>query len=161
MINSDWHSANRMPENASMSQRMKWHLEHARECGCRAIPQDILEEILRRFETPEETRTMIKGRFEVATIEGMTIGKATYQPGWKWSEHVGPSLGKTRCDVEHLGLVVSGNAVAAYNDGRIDRLETGKRFYVPSDPHDSWVVGDEEYVSLHFVGAETYSKSHR
>ncbi len=24
--------------------------------------------------------------------------------------------------------------------------------------HDSWVVGDEPYVSLHFMGADSYAK---
>ena len=68
MINKKWHDSHRMPKNANMSQRLKWHLEHTRECGCRAIPQTVLTEILRRFENPDETREIIKGRLEVATI---------------------------------------------------------------------------------------------
>src|SRR6185436_11736866 len=44
--------------------------------------------ILRRFELPDETRELTLGRFEVVHIGGMTIGRATYQPGWRWSEHV-------------------------------------------------------------------------
>src|SRR5262245_31229903 len=63
--------------------------------------------ILKRFDTPDEVREMVKGRFEVVHIGGMTIGHATYQPGWKWSEHVGPAIGASRCSVEHVGLVVS------------------------------------------------------
>jgi hypothetical protein len=147
-----------MPARATLLQRVKWHLEHARECGCRPIPEKILEPILERFETPDEVREMIKGRFEVTRIEGMTVGRATYEPGWKWSEHVGPALGQSRCTVEHVGFVVSGTATAAFDDGRIDVLREGKRFYVPPEPHDSWVVGDHPYVSLHFVGVEGYSK---
>ena len=157
-MNKEWHSRNRMPERATLKQRVRWHLEHARECGCRPIPKSVLDDILRRFEKPDETRQMIKGRFEVADVEGIKIGRATYEPGWKWSEHVGAALGKSRCDVEHVGFVVSGNATAAYGDGRVDVLREGKRFYVPSDPHDSWVLGDREYVSLHFVGVDHYSK---
>jgi hypothetical protein len=57
-----------------------------------------------------------------------------------------------------VGLVISGHAVAALSDGRVIELTPGKLFYVPPDPHDSWVVGDEPYVSLHFMGAEQYSK---
>ena len=45
--------------------------------------------ILKRFEEPDEVRTFDKGRFEIVRIGGMTIGRATYEPGWKWSEHVG------------------------------------------------------------------------
>ena len=61
--------------------------------------------ILRRFETPDEVREMTLGRFEIIRLAGQTIGRATYQPGWKWSEHVGPGVGASRCTVEHLGLM--------------------------------------------------------
>ena len=54
----------------------------------------MLEVILKRFEKPDEVRTFEKGKFEVVRIGGMTIGRATYAPGWKWSLYVGPSLGK-------------------------------------------------------------------
>ena len=114
--------------------------------------------ILKRFETPDETRTFEKGRFEIVHIGGMTIGRATYEPGWKWSEHVGPTAGTTWCDVEHVGMVVSGTATVAFDDGRIIELQAGSLFYVPPVPHDSWVVGNEPYVSLHFLGAEKYAK---
>ena len=78
--------------------------------------------ILKRFEQPDETREMVLGRFDIVRIGGTTIGRATYQPGWCWSEHVGRALGKERCEVEHLGLVVSGEATAEFADGRVVRL---------------------------------------
>ncbi len=114
--------------------------------------------ILRRFESPDEVRELKLGRFEIITLAGRTIGRATYQPGWKWSDHVGPGVGKERCDVEHLGLVISGIATVAFADGRVTELRTGDLFYVPPEPHDSWVVGSAPYVSLHFLGAERYAK---
>ena len=58
-------------------------------------------------------------------------------PGWKWSLHVGPIAGAARCEVEHVGMVLSGVATV---------------------PHDSWVVGNERYVSLHLLGAERYAR---
>ena len=63
----------------------------------------MLEVILKRFEQPDETRTFEKGRFEVVRLGGMTIGRATYEPGWKWSEHVGRAAGAKSCAVEHVG----------------------------------------------------------
>ena len=114
--------------------------------------------VLRRFDSPDEVRPMVKGRFEIVRIGGLTIGRATYEPGWKWSEHVGPAVGATRCSVEHLGLVLSGTAVAAFDDGKIVELRPGELFYIPPTPHDSWVVGDVPYVSLHFVGADHYAR---
>jgi uncharacterized RmlC-like cupin family protein len=117
-----------------------------------------LDVILRRFDSPDEVREMMKGRFEVVRIGGLTIGRATYQPGWKWSEHVGPGVGAERCSVEHVGLVLAGVATVAFAD-RVVELRPGDLFYVPPEPHDSWVVGDEPYVSLHFLGADHYAKS--
>jgi len=115
--------------------------------------------ILKRFETPDETREFTKGRLELVRIGGLTIGRATYQPGWRWSEHVGPSVGASRCTVEHVGLVLAGTATAAFEDGRVIELRAGELFYIPPLPHDSWVVGDSAYVSLHFLGADTYART--
>jgi hypothetical protein len=114
--------------------------------------------ILKRFETPDEVREMPLGRFEVVRIGGLTIGRATYQPGWRWSQHAGPKVGAARCTMEHVGLVVSGVATAAFADGRVVLLRSGDLFYIPPEPHDSWVVGDQPYVSLHFLGADQYAK---
>jgi hypothetical protein len=116
--------------------------------------------LLKRFETPDDVRTFEKGKFELVRIGGMTIGRATYEPGWKWSTHVGPGVGTSRCNVEHVGLVLSGCATAAIEGGVIHELRAGMLFYIPSGPpgHDSWVVGDEPYVSLHFLGADHYAR---
>ena len=115
--------------------------------------------ILKRFEQPDEVREFPLGKFEIVHIGGMTMGRATYQPGWKWSEHVGKPLGQTHCQVEHVGMVVSGCATAAMADGAVYDLRAGELFYIPPGPpgHDSWVVGDEPYVSLHFLGAGHYA----
>jgi quercetin dioxygenase-like cupin family protein len=113
--------------------------------------------ILKRFDAPDETRQMIKGRFEIVRLGGVTIGRATYEPGWKWSVHVGPGVGASRCTVEHVGLVLAGTATAAFDDGLVIELRAGELFYIPPVPHDSWVVGSEPYVSLHFLGADRYA----
>jgi quercetin dioxygenase-like cupin family protein len=113
--------------------------------------------ILKRFENPDETRHFEQGSFELVHIGGIAIGRATYQPGWKWSKHVGPGLGLSRCSVEHVGLVLAGAATAAFDDGTIVELRAGELFYIPPVPHDSWVIGDDAYVSLHFMGAEKYA----
>jgi hypothetical protein len=118
----------------------------------------MLDVILKRFETPDETRVFDKGKFEIIHIGGITVGRATYEPGWKWSEHVGPLAGTEFCEVEHVGLVLSGTATAAMKDGKVVELTPGSLFYVPAAPHDSWVVGDEVYVSLHFLGGDQYAK---
>ena len=116
------------------------------------------EVILKRFEHPDETREFERGKFEIVRLGGLTLGRATYQPGWKWSEHVRPLAGTELCEIEHVGLVISGRAVAAMSNGRIIDLTPGTLFYIPPTPHDSWVVGNDPYVSLHFLGADHYTK---
>jgi quercetin dioxygenase-like cupin family protein len=116
----------------------------------------MLETILKRFDEPDEVREFEKGKFELVNIGGMTIGRATYQPGWRWATHVGAPLGKRSCDVEHVGIVVSGRATAEMEDGRTFELAPGAIFYIPPG-HDSRVLGDEPYVSLHLLGAGSYA----
>jgi hypothetical protein len=112
---------------------------------------------LKAFDHPDETRLFEKGRFDIVRIGGATVGRATYQRGWRWSLHVGPAVGASRCEVAHLGYVVSGRATAAFDDGRIFELSAGTLFHIPAIPHDSWVIGDEPYISLHLLGASDYA----
>src|SRR6185503_13134204 len=119
---------------------------------------DPLTVTLGRFDKPDEVRTFEKGRLELVRIGSLVLGRARYEPGWKWSEHVGPSTGAVRCEVEHVGMVLSGAATVAFDDGRIIELGEGSLFHVPPVPHDSWVVGDRPYVSLHFLGADEYAR---
>ncbi len=120
--------------------------------------QPLLAVVLKRFESPDETRTMEKGKFDIVRLGGLTIGRATYAPGWKWSEHVGPGVGAALCGVEHVGMVISGSATVAFDDGTVVTMNAGDLFHVPARPHDSWVVGHAPYVSLHFLGADHYAK---
>lgn len=117
----------------------------------RALGLDLIN-----LEEPTETRCFEKGRFDVYGVGPAIIGRATYEPGWRWSEHVAPVAGTDSCQVEHVGLVLSGKAVARMEDGTERVLKPGDLFYVPPG-HDSWVVGDEAYVSLHILGSEDYA----
>ena len=108
------------------------------------------------FDRPTEVRTFDKGRFELYKVGPTTLGRATYEPGWKWSEHIGANTGASSCQVEHVGLVLSGAAVAHMDDGSEITMRTGDFFYIPPG-HDSWVVGEDPYVSLHIMGSEDYA----
>jgi quercetin dioxygenase-like cupin family protein len=108
------------------------------------------------FDEPVETRHFEKGRFDLYRVGPTTIGRATYEPGWRWSEHVGPTAGTATCQVEHVGLVLGGRAAVRMDDGTERVMKEGDFFYVPPG-HDSWVVGDEPYVSLHILGSEDYA----
>ena len=122
------------------------------------------------LDNPTETRTFDRGRFELYSVGPMTIGRATYEPGWRWSEHVGApagasscmgehvgaEAGASSCMVEHVGIVISGRAAVKMDGGEERIMGPGDLFYVPPG-HDSWVVGDESYVSLHLLGSEDYA----
>ena len=108
------------------------------------------------LDSPTETRTFERGRFELYSVGPMTIGRATYEPGWRWSEHVGAETGEALCMVEHVGYVVSGQAAVKMQNGDERVMGPGDFFYVPPG-HDSWVVGNESYTSLHVLGSETYA----
>ena len=108
------------------------------------------------FDEPTETRRVEKGRFDLYRVGPAILGRATYEPGWRWSEHVAPVVGTAFCQVEHVGLVLSGQAIARMDDGTERLMTAGDFFYVPPG-HDSWVLGDEPYVSLHILGSETYA----
>ena len=69
--------------------------------------------LLKRFTSPDETRSFEKGTFEVVRLGGLTVGRASYEPGWKWSTHVGPLVGLSLCQVAHVGMVMAGRAMVA------------------------------------------------
>ena len=110
----------------------------------------------RRFNEPDELREFPLGRFELIQIGGMSVGRAEYAPGWRWSEHVGAAAGQTVCEVAHLGFVVSGRNLIEMTDGRLIEVGPGDLFEI-GPGHDSSVIGDEPYVSIHFLGADQYA----
>ena len=116
----------------------------------------MFDVVQKRFESPDELRVFAKGRLEVVKLGSMVLGRATYEPGWKWSVHVGPAIGASSCSVEHVGIVLSGRAMAAMDNGTITEMRPGDVFHI-APGHDSWVVGEEPYVSLHFFGADHYA----
>jgi hypothetical protein len=111
---------------------------------------------IKRFDDPNEARTFELGRFDLVTVAGSTLGRASYEPGWRWSTHIGSVNGEDLCPVEHLGVVLSGRAAVLMADGREVTIGAGDVFAIPGG-HDSWVVGDEPYVSLHLSGASEYA----
>ena len=118
------------------------------------MPESVAN--IRRFSDPDDVREFPLGRFELVQIGGTTVGRAEYQPGWRWSEHVGAAIGQAVCEVAHLGLVVSGRNLIEMTDGRRIEIGPGDLFEI-GPGHDWVVVGDEPYVSIHFLGADQYA----
>ncbi len=113
--------------------------------------------VIRRLDELDETLSFEKGKFDLVRLGPVTLGRASYEPGWKWSEHVKPIAGTASCQVHHVGLVLKGRARIAMDGGEEVEVGPGDLFVVPPG-HDSWVVGEEPYVSLHFLGADQYAR---
>ncbi len=107
--------------------------------------------------SPDETREFPQGKVEVVNLGGVTIGRATFQPGWKWSTSVKPIVGTNSCEAVHRGYVISGRMKVRMDDGTEQEFGSGDAMAI--DPgHDAWVVGGEPLVALDFTGAAEYAK---
>lgn len=111
----------------------------------------------KRFDNPDETRPFKdKGHVELVTIAGGTVGRAVFEPGWKWSEHVRPIAGTDSCQSAHFGYVVSGRQVVKMDDGTELEVNAGDVVSIPPG-HDGWTVGDEPCVVVDFSGMAGYA----
>jgi hypothetical protein len=112
---------------------------------------------LKSFGTPDEIREFPRGRLELIHIGGAAIGRATFQPGWRWSTSVQP-LAKTKsCEAPHFQYHVAGTLVVRMDDGTDFTCKTGDVSLLPSG-HDAWVVGNEPVVVVDFQGMVDYAK---
>ncbi len=109
------------------------------------------------FDSPEETRNVDKGRVEVLNMGNTQVMRATFQPGWKWSECVKPVAGTDSCQVSHLIYTVSGRMTVRMDDGSEIEIGPGDVTSVPPG-HDAWIIGDEPYVGIDFQGGANYAK---
>jgi hypothetical protein len=106
---------------------------------------------------PDERRTFDKGQVETVALGGVTFGRATLQPGWKWSTCVKPLAKTQSCQAHHLQYHVSGRLPVVMDDGSEDEFGTGEISYLPPG-HDAWVVGHEPVVVIDISGMEDYAK---
>lgn len=115
----------------------------------------------KRFESPEEVREFVdhKGRVELVDLNGHPVGKGTFEPGWRWSQHVKPIAGTDSCQVEHIGYVLEGHMVLRMDNGEEHEFGPGDAFDMPPG-HDAWTVGDEACVLLDFGGLKGYAQAH-
>ena len=109
-----------------------------------------LEVILKRFDQPDEITNFAKGKFEKITINNMVLGRATYQPGWKWSECIKPTVGGESCQAGHVGVVISGGMKCIHDDGSELEVGPGDAYYF-APGHDGWVLGEEPCVVYEIV----------
>jgi len=114
----------------------------------------------KNFSSPDETRPFQgKGKMEIVNVGGLSVGRGTFEPGWKWSENVKPIAGTDSCQALHVGYIVSGRMAVVMDDGT--QAEAGPGDVVHIEPgHDAWIVGNESCVFLDFgTSVSQYAKN--
>jgi hypothetical protein len=112
---------------------------------------------VKNFDKPNEVRSFPKGRLELISIGGATIGRAIFEPGWKWSESVQPLVKTKSCEAPHFQYHVSGALKVRMDDGSEFVCRAGDVSLLPSG-HDAWVEGNEPAVIVDFQGMVDYAK---
>ncbi len=106
---------------------------------------------------PDETRSFDKGKVELVTMGDVTFGRATLQPGWKWSTCVKPIVNTESCQAAHLQYHVAGRLRVRMDDGTEDEFGPGDVSVLPPG-HDAWVVGQDPVIVVDISGMRDYAK---
>jgi len=113
---------------------------------------------MKSFGKPDEIREFPKGRLELIKIGGATLGRAIFEPGWRWSTSVQPIVKTKSCEAPHFQYHISGTLKILMDDGTELECHPGDVSLLPSG-HDAWVVGEEPAVVVDFQGMIDYAKS--
>jgi hypothetical protein len=115
---------------------------------------------MKSFTKPDEVRTFPKGKLELVNIGGAVVGRATLEPGWKWSTSLQPIVKTKSCEAPHFQYHVSGTLKILMNDGTEFVCKAGDVSLLP-EGHDAWVIGDEPVVVVDFQGMLDYAKQQK
>jgi hypothetical protein len=114
---------------------------------------------LKSFATPDEVREFPKGRLELIKIGGATVGRAVFEPGWRWATSVQPIAKTASCGAPHFQYHVAGVLRILMDDGTEFDCRPGDVSLLPSG-HDAWVIGDETAIIVDFQGMIDYATGH-
>lgn len=115
--------------------------------------------VRKSLDTPDEVRPFEAdaGQLQLVNTDQGAIGRATFQPGWRWSEHVKPIAKTDSCQTSHVGYFLSGRMKVVMDDG--EEMEYGPGDFATMAPgHDAWILGDEPCVFLDWQGFADYAK---
>jgi quercetin dioxygenase-like cupin family protein len=115
--------------------------------------------VRKSLDAPDETRPFAagSGKLELVTTDNGPVGRARFEPGWKWSEHVKPIAGTDSCQASHVAYFISGRMAVVMDDGSEDEFGPGDLMICPPG-HDAWIVGDEACVVVDWAGFGNYAK---
>ncbi len=122
-----------------------------------STPISVTKLETKKLDSPDEVRTPNKTRVEIVRMEGFTLGRFNFEPGWRWSECIKPVVKTESCQVSHVGYVVSGRLTVQMKDGTKKSVSAGESYTIPPG-HDAWVEGNERFVAIEVLSAERYAK---
>ncbi|MGE5471050.1 MAG: cupin domain-containing protein [Bacteroidota bacterium] len=120
-------------------------------------PDQVTNFEVRSHSSADEVRTPHKTRVEVVKLDGVTIGRFNFEPGWKWSECIKPVVATEHCQVPHIGYAVSGKITVRMLDGTEKTINAGDSYTIPPG-HDAWVEGDQPFVGIEVMSAGSYAQ---
>jgi quercetin dioxygenase-like cupin family protein len=124
---------------------------------CRGAVMAVL--VRKSLDTPDETRPFEAGmgQVDLVNVTEHPVGRAVFQPGWRWSKHVKPIVQTETCETLHTGYFISGHMKVKMNDGQEIEFGPGDFAVIPPG-HDAWIVGNEPCVLVDWQGFEDYAK---
>jgi quercetin dioxygenase-like cupin family protein len=122
-----------------------------------SIPVSVSRLERKSHDAPDEVRSPAKTRIEIVRLEGFTIGRFTFEPGWRWSECIKPVAGTDSCQASHVGYLVTGTLTIRLDDGTEQTIGAGESYTIPPG-HDAWVDGADPVVALEVMSAEQFAK---
>ncbi|MCD5344054.1 cupin domain-containing protein [Pseudarthrobacter sp. NPDC092184] len=109
------------------------------------------------FDQPDEKRRPPKTQVDVVNLGDTTLGRFTFEPGWRWSETVKTVVNTDTCQVNHVGICAAGTLTVEMADGSRATVSPGHAYTIPAG-HDAWVEGDEAFVGYEVMSAATFAK---
>ena len=107
------------------------------------------------FESSDGIRTFPNGHAEVVKLDDSAVGRAVYEPGWRWSTDMPSIVGTSSCQLHHLGYSVSGTMHVVLDAGEALDIPPASVYEIPPG-HDAWVVGNEPWVTVEWTSARTF-----
>ena len=111
---------------------------------------------VKSHDAPDERRTPPKTRVDIVRLGGFTIGRFTFEPGWRWDECIKPAVGTDTCQNSHVGTALSGAITIQLADGSEQTIKAGDSYTIPPG-HNAWVGGSEPFVATEVMSAEQFA----
>lgn len=123
------------------------------------MPTNIVTSLTAKsLDAPDEKRRPDKSEIDIVNLGDYTIGRFSFDAGWKWSDCIKPVAHTDSCQNNHVGYCISGSLEVRLDSGETTTVKAGDTYTIPPG-HDAWVVGNEKFVGLEFLSAATYAKA--